>query len=357
MIKVLIVDDSPTIREQLSQIIEPDEDLTLAGMAHNGLQAVEMVAKNRPDVIIMDIHMDKMDGFEATSRIMERHPVPIVINSTLLSDDNVENTFRAMQAGAVAALEKPKGPGHPEYKDMCKKLISTVKLMSEVKVVRRSSRLGKDKALDPEKAKAIAALDKKKTTPLKVVAVGASTGGPPVIRTILTNIKKDFNLPILVVQHISQGFLTGMVGWLGKESNLPVKIPKHGSFMEPGCVYFAPDDYHMGVLKSGKIMLSKASLENGVRPSVSYLFNSIVKGFPDNSVGILLSGMGADGAAELREMRDKGALTIAQNKETSVVHGMPGEAIKLKGAGQILAPLAIAGFLNSLEEKENERRK
>ncbi len=348
MIKVLVVDDSPTVREQLAAIIETDGELNLVGMAHNGQQAVDMVGKKRPDVIIMDIHMDTMDGFEATQRIMEENPVPIVINSTLLSADHVENTFRAMQAGAVAAMEKPAGPGHPEYKQMCRKLVSTVKLMSEVKVVRRSSKLRKVVQSAPQPAP----ITTRKSTEFKMVAVGASTGGPPVIRTLLTNIRKDFHLPILIVQHISQGFLTGMVGWLNKESNLPVEIPEHGSVVKPGHVYFAPDDYHMGVMKSGKVVLSKASIENGVRPSVSFLFNAVTRSYGEQAVGILLSGMGSDGSAELREMLDKGAITIAQNEETSVVHGMPGEAIRLNGAKEIMAPMEIAAFLNSLADKK-----
>ncbi|MBI9076669.1 MAG: chemotaxis-specific protein-glutamate methyltransferase CheB [Desulfatibacillum sp.] len=349
MIKVLVVDDSPTVREQLAAIIESDGELNLVGMAHNGIQAVEMVAKMRPDVVIMDIHMDKMDGFEATQIIMEQTPVPIVINSTLLSADHVENTFRAMQAGAVAAMEKPKGPGHPEYAQTCRKLISTVKLMSEVKVVRRSSKLRK---VRPELPPSPAPLKAREKAEIKIVAVGASTGGPPVIRTILTNIRPDFHLPILFVQHISLGFLTGMVGWLNKESTLPVEIPEHGSMIKPGHVYFAPDDFHMGVMKSGKIVLSKASLENGVRPSVSFLFNSVARSHGDQAVGILLSGMGSDGSAELRDMLDKGAITIAQDEESSVVHGMPGEAIRLNGAKEIMTPMEIAAFLNSLADKK-----
>ncbi len=367
MIRVLIVDDSPTIREYIRHIVSTDESLEVAGVARDGDEAVELVQRIHPDVVTMDIQMPRMDGYEATRRIMECHPVPIVVISSTVIPEQVTNTFRAIKAGALAALEKPRGPGHPESDRMAAKIIQTIKLMSEVKVIRRfpSARrhqvpkpppgtapklvsdavrdvINRSRAVGERKADIRSA-----THHMKVVAIGASTGGPPVIRTILSSLSGDFPVPILLVQHIAPRFIQGMVEWLGKETALQLHIPKHGDAVAAGHVYFAPDGCHMGIAGTGEITLQKSSPVNGLRPSVSHLFFSVAEAFGKQAVGVLLTGMGKDGASELGQMRDRGAVTIAQDKESSIVHGMPGEAIKLDAAEHILSPEDIADFLCS----------
>ncbi len=363
-IKVLIVDDSPTIREYLKYIISTDNNITVVGTARDGKEAVDLVQQTHPDVVTMDIHMPRMDGYEATRKIMEIHPVPIVIISSKIPED-VENTFRAIKAGAVAVLEKPGGPGHPESEFMVAKIIQTIKLMSEIRVVRRlinsrksrissvqqvgsSLRLEPTQRLEPTSHEEKTPLFQNSAYLIQTVAIGASTGGPPVIRTILSNLTKGFPFTILFVQHIASGFLRGMVEWLKKEigEGLPIHIASHGDRALPGHVYFAPDDFHMGIMSSGEIVLSKSSHENGLRPSVSYLFRSAANAYGNKSAGILLTGMGRDGAAELKTMKEKGAVTIAQNRESSVIYGMPGEAVKIDAATHILSPERIAEFLN-----------
>lgn len=345
MIKVLIVDDSPTAREYLKHIINTDSGLDVVGMAKDGEEAIKLVHLKHPHVVTMDINMPVMDGYEATRKIMKSHPVPIVIVSSGMDSKDVEKTFRAMEAGAVAALEKPKGPGHPEFEHMAAKLVQTVRLMSEVKVVRRLR--------EYQKPKAPARLSSKvETTPLpsriEIVAIGVSTGGPPVLKTILSNLAKDFPVPILVAQHIAPGFLQGMVEWLDKETPLSVQIPKNGDHVKEGKVYFAPDGCHMGIIGKGEIVFRIATPEYGMQSSVSYLFRSVTKAFRQRAIGVLLSGMGKDGVLELKGMRDQGAITIAQDKDSSVVFGMPGEAIKIGAASHVLTPEGIAVFLNSL---------
>jgi len=365
MIKVLIVDDSPTVREYLRHIIGTDAELEVAGTARDGDEAVSLVQKLHPDVVTMDIQMPRMNGYEATRKIMETHPVPIVVVSSTVVPEQVTNTFRAIKAGAVAVLEKPKGPGHPESKRMASKIIQIVKLMSEVKVVTRYGAANKQMV---RKARVVSDMPSKiglgtggrpaldslrkraeesmcRTRKIKVVAIGASTGGPPVIRTILSSLTEDFPAPILLVQHIAPGFIQGMTEWLGREIALPVQIPRHGDHVTAGRAYFAPDGYHMGITGKGEIVLSKGSPINGLRPSVSHFFQSVAEAYGETAAGILLTGMGKDGAPELKMMRERGALTIAQNKESSVVHGMPGEAIKLGAATHIFSPEEIAGFL------------
>ncbi len=343
--KVLIVDDSHTTREYLKYIINKDKNLRVMDMAGDGEEAVKIVRERPPDVVVMDIHMPKMDGYRATEKIMRSDPVPIVIVSANLDVENVKRTFRAIEAGAVAVLEKPKGPGHPDSERQAAKLVNTVKSMSEVRVVKRIAeyRTPRSAAESPPKART-----RHLPAQTKIIAIGSSTGGPPVIQSILSNLREGFPVPILIVQHIATNFLEGMAGWLAKKTPLAIKIPENGEFVKGKQIYFAPDVYHMGITDKGEIVLSTDSPENGVRPSVSYLFRSVAKAYGSRAVGVLLTGMGKDGALELKLMKEKGAVTIAQDKESAVVNGMPGEAVKLGAVDYVLPPEEIAALLNSL---------
>ncbi|MDY6845156.1 MAG: response regulator, partial [Thermodesulfobacteriota bacterium] len=221
VIKVLIVDDSFTSREYMKHIINSDKNLEVVGVAKDGAEAVELVKTKRPDVVTMDIDMPCMNGYEATQKIMQEYPVPIVIVSSRVVSNQVENIFRALQAGAVAVLEKPKGPGHSESDRMVSKIIKTVKLMSEVKVVRHIKNFRKFEAVP----KISSEVERRSShSRIGVVAIGASTGGPPVIKDIVKNLPGSYSIPILIVQHITAGFLTGMVEWLNKETDLSIKI-------------------------------------------------------------------------------------------------------------------------------------
>lgn len=362
MIRVLVVEDSLVVREFLVHMLGSDPGIRVVGSACNGEEALEAVMRYRPDVITMDIHMPKMDGIEATRHIMETAPVPIVIVSG--STDSHENTktFRAMEAGALAVLRRPAGIGHPDHETTARELVQTVKAMSEVKVVRRWPQKRREPVL-PSAAQAFAG--KPVSVPgkipekiKKVVALGASTGGPPVLQTILAMLPGDFPLPVLIVQHMASGFTASFAEWLAQSSGLPVHVATHGELILPGHVYVAPDECQMKVDKGGKIALTQDAPENGLRPSVSCLFRSLAEVYGGNVVAGLLTGMGRDGAEELRLLREKGAVTIAQDKDSSVVHGMPGEAIKLDAATFILAPDRIAGVLTGLanckDSKENQ---
>jgi len=351
MINVLIVDDSAVVRQHLKDVLESDKDIRVMGTAKDGEEAVRFVQEKKPDVITMDINMPNMNGFEATRKIMETNPVPIVIVTASYDRSDVEKSFHSMEAGALAIIEKPFGEGHPHSKETQNDLVQTVKLMSEVKVVRRwkRERERQSEAIDKKVSdKGLKKRDKK----IKIVAIGASTGGPPIIQTILSGLKKGYSAPILVVQHISKGFLEGLVEWLRQSTGLPVHIAKHGEELLPGHIYFARDDYHLGVDKDGRLRLSREEIENGLRPSVSYLFRSIMNSFDGEAVGILLTGMGKDGAMEMKMMKDNGAVTIAQDRESSVVYGMPGEAVRLDGATYVLTPEEIAPTLEALARVE-----
>jgi two-component system chemotaxis response regulator CheB len=345
IIRVLIVDDSSTVRQYLEHVINSDEQLEVVGVAKDGEEGVRLVKLKRPDIVTMDIYMPNMNGYEATQKIMEECPVPIVIVTSSWHYDDVKRSFRAIDAGALVALEKPPGPGHPRSKPLVAELVQTIKTMSEVRVVRRLPRKkkpGSAPAVSPAAGPAVA------RQRIEVVAIGASTGGPPVLKGLLSELGQGFSASILIVQHIAQGFLEGMVEWVNKESKLSVTIASDGEHIRKGVVYFAPDGSHMGVTVGGRIVLSDGPVENGVRPSVSHLFRSIAKAYGGRGAGVLLTGMGKDGAVELAQMKERGAVTIAQDRESCVVYGMPAEAVKLNGAVHVLSPKAITGFLNSI---------
>jgi len=357
MIRVLVVEDSPTVREFLLQILCSDPAIEVVATAETGEDALEAVERFRPDIITMDIHMPRMNGFDTTRRIMETHPTPIVIVSGAADATDTAKAFRAIESGALAVLSKPAGMGHPDHQQSTAELVRTVKLMSEVKVVRRWPRYRPAEVVPETSLCKEIRLQTTHSQP-RIVAIGASTGGPPVLQMILAALPRNFPIPVLIVQHIAAGFTQGLVDWLAQSSSLLVHIPTHGQSVLPGQVYVAPDGLHMAVGPDGRIQLKSDEPENGLRPSVACLFRSVAKAYGPSAVGVLLTGMGKDGAWELKLMKDQGAMTIAQDRETSVVHGMPGEAIRLGGATYVLPPEKIRLALASLATKTvdtNER--
>jgi len=340
-IEVLIVDDSGVVRMLLAHLLEGDTRFRVAGAVDGGVAALEFVANRLPDVVLMDIHMEGMDGFEVARRIMETRPVPIVMCSGVTDPRAVATSFRAYEAGAVAVIEKPAAFEHPEYERLARELVDTVRLMSEVRVVKRWPR-GRHAITPPLPTSQPV---RRAGTGVRVVGIGASTGGPPALQTLLAGLPKDFPAPVLVVQHITAGFLPGLAEWLSQTTPLHVQIAAHGLEARSGHVYLAPDDFHLGLDAQGCIRLAKEAPENGLRPAVDHMFRSLAQCCGSQAVGVLLTGMGKDGALALKALRDCGAHTIVQDKPSSVVHGMPGAAIALGAAGQVLSIDRIADAL------------
>lgn len=345
MIDVLIVDDSAVLRQYLAYLLGTDPDIRVVGQVCSGEEALKFVARRRPDVITMDMAMPGMDGFVTTRQIMETTPVPIVIVSASWLPGEVEKTFKALEAGAVSVLAKPKGPSHPETAQSTREFIQTIKLMAKVPVVRRWSKVREPRAplLTTETPVGAARL-----TGIRMVAIGASTGGPPVLQTLLTCLPVPFPVPMLVVQHIAAGFTQGMVDWLQQTTKFTVVVARHGIEPEPGSVYFAPDGSHLGLAVNGTLVLSKSPPDNGLRPSVAHLFTAVADVYGQKAAAVLLTGMGQDGAKELKRLHTQGAVTIVQDKESAVVFGMPGEAVKLGAATYVLPPEEIAKTLQRL---------
>lgn len=341
-IKVLVVDDSAVDRMLLVHIINSDARLEVVGIADNGAKALALNERLRPHVVIMDATMPDLDGISTATQIMHTHPVPIVIcSASKASDDTL--SFRTMEAGAVALIGKPEGIGHPHHAESAAEVVNTLALMAEVKVVRRvTQRAG------PRPAFSSAPPVRVPMEPSSrgVVVVGASTGGPPALQTILSRLPENFPLPILIVQHIAPGFLGGMATWLQLTCALPVGIASHGGEARPGHVYLAPDDCHLELGSQGRLVLSVTPQHNGHRPAVGRLFLSVAAApIARHSFAVLLTGMGADGAEEMLRLREQGATTLVQDASSCVVNGMPGAAVRFGAACHVMPPESIAQFL------------
>ncbi|WP_224982393.1 chemotaxis-specific protein-glutamate methyltransferase CheB [Geomonas agri] len=345
MIRLLVVEDSKTVQRALVAAFEADPDIKVIGTAETGEEAVEAAKCLRPDLITMDINLPGMDGFDATRAIMSTCPVPIVIVTGKMNPKDSATLFRVMEAGALMVLAKPDPVGSPGYQDSVANLVHHLKLMAEIKVVRRIFPSGKV-APRPERP-----LPPPPVQPVKVVAIGASTGGPPLLRQILAELPAPFPAAVVVVQHMAVGFTENFVHWLNRSSKLPVQLGTDGAQLAPGQVYVAPDNCHMEVTSTGKIILTEAAPEHGVRPSVSVLFRSVALSYGRHAMGVLLTGMGKDGALELKTIRGRGGITVAQDRESSMVFGMPGEAIEIDAAQHVLPPGAIIELLHRVTSK------
>jgi two-component system chemotaxis response regulator CheB len=347
MIRVLIVDDSKVVQEFMRLILTSDSDIKVIGVAGSGKEAIELVKELRPDVITMDFHMPEMDGYEATRLIMETVPTPIVIVSGSMGILSGINSLKLIENGALSIVLRPSGVNNSDFLKSAKDLIQTVKLMSEIKVVKLFPGQRKVRTISSESKLPEGYNDRE----IHLIAIGASTGGPVILQKILSRLPKELPVPILIVQHIAAGFVKGFVDWLSISSGIPIEIASDGETLKAGTGYIAPDGYHMGVDKGPVIVLSTLPPENGLRPSIDYLFRTVAHVMGKNAIGILLTGMGKDGAVELLAMKDKGAITIAQDEESSLVFGMPGEAIRIGAADHILSLEEIVDFFENFAEK------
>lgn len=341
MIRVLIAEDSAVTREYLAHLLGEDPEITIVGMARDGEQAVALAEELRPDAIVMDVHMPVLDGFDATRRIMATVPTPIVMATASSSQAETRGAFEALEAGALILVDKPSGPGDPGHLAAARELVRTVKLMAEVKVVRHWAPAPKPAAA-PSPAFAGRALP-------RIVAIGASTGGPQVLSRMLGELPATLAVPVLLVQHIAAEFIGGFVAWLDSTTALHVKLAEAGERPQPGAVYVGGAGAHLGLAANGRIRLDGGAPVNGFRPSVSRLFESVAAACGAEAIGVLLTGMGRDGADGLARLRAAGAVTVAQDAQSSVVFGMPGEAVRLGAAQRVLAPAAIAALLRSFD--------
>ncbi len=348
-VRVLVVDDSAVSRLLLSGILSDAAGMEVAGAVSSGTAAVEFLGKHAVDVVTMDVVMPGMDGYEATRRILSMVPVPVVIVSSQSNPEDRRCTFAALDAGAVAFVAKPAAPGTSQGDRDARQLVTTVRLMSEVKVVRRPwQRNGKREPAQPfPDSGAVQRVD--------VAAIGVSTGGPPVLRRVLASLPADFRLPILISQHINAGFVDSFARWLDSTIALPVHTALQGERVVPGHVYVAPGGRHMVVTRGRQVALTPEEDPRRVSPSVDRLFASLAPVYGRSAVAFLLSGMGRDGAEGLLDLRRRGALTVAQDEESCVVYGMPREAVRMNAAQYVLNPEQMTGLLIALSRKREHQ--
>ncbi len=324
-IKVHVVEDSLVVQKLLVNILESDPEIKVVGVSETAEAALASIAHEKPDLITVDIQLPKMNGLAFTQEIMGSDPIPIVVVSGVSEQKDVAKAFDLIEAGALAAIEKPVGFGHADYQRVAQQVISTVKTMSEVKLVKR--RMPATKKLLRENQEIT--LNFERVSQIEIVVIGASTGGPSVIQTILKDLPKDLRVPIVIAQHIAPGFLSGLVQWLSRTTQFNVEIACDREKLKPGTVYLCPEGKQTGFTSLKNFKIAQLSHPSNLAPSVSYLFQSALDVFGKRTLAVLLTGMGQDGAIEMRLIKEAGGMTIAQDAETSVVHGMPGEAIRL----------------------------
>jgi two-component system chemotaxis response regulator CheB len=341
MIRLLIVDDSATYCEVLRSIFSGVPDITIAGIANNGRAAIRMAADLRPDVITMDVNMPDMDGYEATNAILQILPVPIIMVSSL--NRNHENDFNAMQAGAVAVVEKPGLVMDSNYNRSVENLVHLVRNMANVKIFKRHTPQQEKKTVHiaPETSSAV---------DCEIAAIGISTGGPPILAGMLKLLPASLPFPICIIQHIPKGFSDSLIGWLGKVSPLPVVSMVDGDTLLPGTVYIAPGGSVASLKAPKTFSVVPETKVNMPSPSVDVFFDSINKFYGAKALAALMSGMGRDGAQGLLHLFNSGAETIVQDRESSVVYGMPEEALKLKAEKYVMTPDEIIGFIRKIAE-------
>jgi two-component system, chemotaxis family, protein-glutamate methylesterase/glutaminase len=345
MIRVLLVEDSATMRHHLRESLAGDPELEIVGEALDGGAAVELVGRLRPDVVTMDMMLPTMSGLVATEHIMAEHPTPILVVS---SADRQElfSTYNALAAGAVDVLEKPRGDASDA--DWGRRLCSAVRLVSRIRVIThpRARLDGRDKPAAPPAAPV------DDGTPTKVVAIGASTGGPGALTELLRALPPGFAPPVLCVQHIaaSEPFAVAFSDWLAGQTGRDVAYARDYTTVRSllGRVVLAPPDRHLTV-RDGLLRLSDGPPRHSCRPSVDVLFESVAAEYGAGGAGVLLTGMGRDGADGLLRMRARGAATFAQDETSCVVYGMPREAALLGAAAYILPPARIAARVAELQ--------
>jgi two-component system chemotaxis response regulator CheB len=323
-IRVLIVEDSHVVREFLQFLIAQDPRLEVAAAVESAEDALQIIHDVSPDVISMDIRLPGMNGLEATQQIMRDRPTPIVVVSASVEADDLRISMNALRAGALAVVEKPVGLSHDNYAALADKLCTQLVLMSQVKVVRQ--RLGR--TLGGKERSRVGSTAIPKIAPIRMVGIIASTGGPAALQAVLGTLPATFPVPIVLVQHIAGGFVEGFAAWLGSVVALRVTIPKDGETAKAGHIYVAPADRHLKVELS-RLRLDTTAEVSSQRPSGTVLLRSLARSFGASALGVLLTGMGDDGALGLKEIRDAGGYTIAEAESTAVVYGMPKVAVQL----------------------------
>ncbi|MBK7865066.1 MAG: chemotaxis-specific protein-glutamate methyltransferase CheB [Archangiaceae bacterium] len=351
-VSVLVVDDSPICRQLIIDALSKDPDLEIAGTAETGQEAVQKTQSLKPNVITMDVDMPVMDGLTATERIMGENPTPILVLTADPRNQAPELTHRALEVGALALQVKPSLDAGAEAWNLARevKLLSSVKVIRHLRGGRRGPTPGKPTApviSPPADVQAFSA------SPVGLVAIASSTGGPQVVHKLLSELPGDFPAPIALVQHINAAFAESLAGWLAASSKLKVKVAKDGDGLVPGVVLIAPPAQHLVVSQRGRVALRGGEPKDGHIPSGTLLLESAAKTYGRRTVGVVLTGMGSDGADGMLAIKNAGGKTIAQSQESCVVFGMPGASIARGAIEHVVHGDDLSGVLIRLAKGES----
>jgi two-component system chemotaxis response regulator CheB len=335
MIRVLVVDDSPTMRELIVSVLSRDPEVFVAGTAADGDEAVERALAIRPDIITMDIRMPRYDGVSAIRTIMRSMPTPIVVLCSDSGDSALNIGFNALKAGALEVVEKPHFASVDDVRRFGESFLATVKLMAEVRVVRLPYESGEFVPIAEAGSR---------TAQPRVGAVGvcASTGGPVALEYLFRHLPETYGAPIVVVQHITEGFLHGLVEWLNRTTPLEVKVAEEGEPVHAGIIYFAPEHRHLAIAPGGILVFRDDAPIRSHKPSGEILFSSLADCYGGRSIGVILTGMGEDGVDGLERLARCGGIVLAQDESTSAIFGMPRAAIDRQAATEVLPLERIA---------------
>jgi len=340
-IKVMIVEDSRVVRELLVHIVGSDPRLEVAAAVASAEEALALLDTVRPDVISLDIRLPGMNGLAFTLQVMSSRPTPIVVVAANVDDDELNITMNALRAGALSVVEKPVGVTNAAFEAVANRLTTQLAIMSGVKVIRqgidRGLRFGTGEPAPRQSSRQSFAM----------VGIVASTGGPQALVQLLGALGPDFPLPLLLVQHITASFLDGFVSWLSGVTPFAAAIATDDEQPQPGRIYLPPADRHLG-LDGGRMAILATPPVSSQRPSGTVLLTSMAKQLGRGGIGVILTGMGTDGAAGMAEMRRAGGYTIGEDESTCTVFGMPAAAMQLGAANEMLPLPDIAVRLRQL---------
>jgi two-component system, chemotaxis family, protein-glutamate methylesterase/glutaminase len=354
-IRVLVVEDSLTVRKRLLEVLASDPAFELVGEADDGKRAIEICQQARPDIITMDMMLPVMSGLAATEYIMAHCPTPILVVSSSVNRAELFRSYEALAAGAVDVLEKPTGAEAEGVWEL--KFISMVKLVSRIRVITHPRGRLQALARPPPEQEGRSLYPRAGDRGCELVAIGASTGGPAAIVEILRALPQSFRLPVLLVIHIAEPFGAAFADWLDAQTGRRVAFAQDGDRVTAvaGSVALAPAGRHL-IVRDGRLRHTNGPERHSCRPSVDVLFESVAQDYGASATGCLLTGMGRDGALGLLKIRQAGGVTIAQDEATSVVYGMPREAVLIGAAARVLPLCDIAPALAALAITEAEAR-
>lgn len=365
MLRILIAEDSQVIQRTLKALLEDEEGIQIVGLANDGEQAVEMTKELRPDLVTMDIFMPRMDGLEATRKIMAECPTRIVIISAMVGGRDVNNSFEAMRAGAIEVIEKPHGVLAGNYSEVKYSLSNLLRKIGRARpkaqmswmaehgygttetAVRRRPKPPEptsDIPLPPTGPPPATRAFPGRVSP-DIVCIGGSTGAPTVLVEVLGKLPADYPYPVVVAQHIARGFAPGLASWLNSSIGLTVRLAERGDRPTRGTVLVAPDDHHLQLGAGGKIRLLEPANPQHHIPSIDMFFKSAATTYGDRTLAVILSGMGRDGAAGMKALYNAGAATLAQNEATSVVYGMAKVAVQMGSIMRSVSPVELSELL------------